>query len=591
MPHDLLLADGHDRDRSLGWLATAWVEALAVHGTGSIAGEPVVLTNDHTRFLVDTYAHSEAGKRLYQRAMLSRPKGGYKSGLAAFWSLFEALGPCRFAGFARGGEEYRDPWGFGFTYAYQPGEPMGRAVKNPFIRVLATEEGQTENTYGGIYFNLTQGPLAEIMPRNAAGLTRSLLPDGGEIRPSTSGAASKDGGNETAVVADEVHLYDTPELRQMFNTVDRNFTKRAADEPLALITTTWHRDGADSIGERLHRQAERIRDEREKGGPRKARQTLLMDHRFGVVDLEDFGNEKKLRKALRESYDDALEWNDIDVLVDKAFDPLTDPADFIRYYLNAPSVHADQWMAPSEWAGAGQGTPREGLTETEPIQDGDVIVLGFDGSEGRTDDKVADSTALVGCRVSDGALFVLGLWEQPPGLRAQGGGAKVWEPPRAEVDAAIAAAFDRFTVVGFWGDPAGWTSDFAAWAAKYGHRLKVKAGSSHPLAWWMTGRMSGRTATALTQFREAILTGAARHFDEARLSEHILNARMTGGRSGVQITKPESPRMVRKIDLAVAAVIAWQARLAAVAAGAGEREKPKERRSYTFGNMYKNRIR
>ncbi|WP_329575839.1 hypothetical protein [Streptomyces sp. NBC_01361] len=50
---------------------------------------------------------------------------------------------------------YRDPWGLGFEYVYEPGEPMGRPVKVPYLRIMATEEGQTGNVFDTIHFNLT----------------------------------------------------------------------------------------------------------------------------------------------------------------------------------------------------------------------------------------------------------------------------------------------------------------------------------------------------------------------------------------------------------------------------------------------------
>jgi hypothetical protein len=53
-----------------------------------------------------------------------------------------------------------------------------------------------------------------------------------------------------------------------------------------------------------------------------------------------------------------------------------------------------------------------------------------------------------------------------------------------------------------------------------------------------------------------------------------LNARRRSSRSGTQIAK-DHPDSSRKIDAAVAAVLAWQARLDAVAAGADR--PPKQR--------------
>ena len=36
MPTEVVHAPGHERTRSLGWLATAWMEALIIHGPGDI---------------------------------------------------------------------------------------------------------------------------------------------------------------------------------------------------------------------------------------------------------------------------------------------------------------------------------------------------------------------------------------------------------------------------------------------------------------------------------------------------------------------------------------------------------------------------
>jgi hypothetical protein len=199
MPRRVITAKEHDRGRSLGWLLLAWMEYFCVHGPGDVQGEPVRHGDEVSRFIVDCYALDDDGRRLYDSAFFSRPKGCDKSGLGGRLGLTEALAPCRFLDWAEGGEVYQDPWGLGFEYEYQPGEPMGRPVKVPYIRCLATEEGQTGLVYDTIYFNLTEGPLGEV-PGSNTGLTRVLLPGGGEITPSTASSASKDGGKETFVV-------------------------------------------------------------------------------------------------------------------------------------------------------------------------------------------------------------------------------------------------------------------------------------------------------------------------------------------------------------------------------------------------------
>lgn len=212
MPRTLVRAHSdEERDQSLGWLCVAWVEHFVVHGPGDVQGEPVRFGDEYTAFIVDCYAvqdHASNNHLRYDSAFLSRPKGTNKSGLAAYLALWEAFGPCRFAGWAKGGEVYTDPWDLGFRYVYSPGEPMGRPVRAPFIRCLATEESQVSNVYATIHHNLTsnqaddEDPLLSYVPNVDVGLERVLLPRGGEIRVSTASSSAKDGGKETFCVLD-----------------------------------------------------------------------------------------------------------------------------------------------------------------------------------------------------------------------------------------------------------------------------------------------------------------------------------------------------------------------------------------------------
>lgn len=542
-----ITAPGHDRNRSLGWVALAWIEHFCVHGPGDVQGDPVRLDDEFAELVCDAYAVDRHGRRLYDSAFLSRAKGRAKSELAGFMVLLEALGPCRFDGFARGGEQYR--WR-DFVYEYQPGEPMGRPVVAPFIRCLATEEGQAGNTYDNVYLNLTEGPLGEGLPRDAAGLTRVFLPDGGEIRPSTAGNASKDGGKETFAVFDETHLYVLPELRRMHATVRRNLAKRKASEPWSLETSTMYLPGEDSAAERAHEYAKQIRE----GKIRTAR--LLFDHREAPPDV-DLGDEVELRAALREVYGPFAEVMDLDRIVNEIWDPRNDPQDSRRYFLNQPTSAADAWLAQHEWAACADAT--------KVVADRDPVVLGFDGSRKRSR-GVTDATALIGCRVSDGHLFEIGVWEQPNGPAGDD-----WEVPTTVVDAAVRSAFARYNVVGFFADPALWESYVAQWEAAFGRRLKVKATHQHPVEWWMAGGRSRSIVRALEQFHTAVVDQELSHDGSFILTRHVLNARRRLSSAGVQIAK-EHPDSPRKIDAAVAAVLAFEARTCAVAMGIGHRK-------------------
>lgn len=513
-----------------------------MHGPGDVQGEPVQLDQELYDFTVDAYAHDARGRRLYDSAFFSRPKGRDKSGHAGRVVLFEALGPCRFAGFAEGGElfTWRD-----FAYEYQPGEPMGRPVTYPFIRCLATEESQAGNTYDNVYFNLTEGPLAEGLPRDAAGLTRTYLPDGGEIVPSTAANASKDGGKESCTVFDETHLYVLPSLKAMYRTVRRNMAKRKDASPWSLETSTMYLTGEESVAEETHRLAQQIRE----GKTRRAR--LLFDHREAPADV-DLTDEAAVLEALREAYGDFADVMDLERLVDEIYDPRNPPSESRRYFFNQASGASDAWVLEHEWAARADAE--------KVVADREAITLGFDGSRKRSA-SVTDATALIGCRVSDGHLFELGVWEQPAGPAGDG-----WRVPVTEVDAAVDYAFSRYNVVGFYADPAKWETYVAAWAAKYGSRLKVKASRDHPIEWWMTGGRSHLIVKALELFHGALLDGELSHDGSYALTRHVLNARRRPTRSGITIAK-EHPDSARKIDAAIAATLANLARVDAIAKG------------------------
>lgn len=557
MPRALVRAPGHDRSRSLGWLAVAWMEFFVKHGPGDVQGEPVRHGDEYTGFIADCYAQGDDGRLLYDSAFFSRPKGCDKSGLGARIALFEALGPARFDGWAEGGEVYCDPWGLGFEYVYEAGEPMGRPVQTPYIRCMATEEGQTGNVYDTILYNLTECELSAV-PGVNAGLTRIFLPGNGEITPSTASSSAKDGGKETWVCFDETHLYNTPELRRMYTTVTRNLRKRKKGaQTWYLEATTMFAPGQDSIAEKTYEEAEAIREGRKKRG----RARLMYDHRYG--ECKNLKDETELRAAIVDAYGDAMEWMDLDSLVDDFYDTRNDSADGRRYFLNSRTVASDAWMDPDSWALC---------RRVEEIAAGDLVTLGFDGS------IRDDATALTACRVSDGHLQLLGCWEKPEGPEGEG-----WQVDRESVDSAVARAFDRYDVCGFYADPPHWQDYVDRWTADFGEGLQVRATQARPLEWWTNRPVA--MEQAINRFREAADDKGLSHAETletdgsaalrlgATLTRHIVNARRKPmGRNHLGIGK-EHKKSPKKIDAAMSAILAYEARADAVAAGITKRKK------------------
>ena len=101
-----------------------------------------------------------------------------------------------------------------------------------------------------------------------------------------------------------------------------------------------------------------------------------------------------------------------------------------------------------------------------------------------------------------------------------------------------------------------------------GRKLKVKATHSEPIAVWPRGKTSN-VGIAVEALHGAVVNGEAKHDGSPALTRHVLNARRRPTRSGYLLYKafPDSPD---KIDAAYAAVMAWKARIDAVAAGADE---------------------
>jgi hypothetical protein len=537
----------------LGWLALWWIETFVVQGPGDVEGEPIRHGDEFSAFIVDCYALDVEGRRLHDSAFFSRPKGANKSGLAAELVLFEAVGPCRFAGWAEGGETFEF---LGQTFVYRRGDPMGRPNKHPFVRIMATEEGQTGNVYQTVQRNFEQGPLSQMRAYGVdAGNTRVLLHNGGEIRPSTAGAASKDGGKETFAVFDESHLYNTRELRQMYYTVTRNLAKRGrVAEPWYLETTTMYLPGEDSIAEQTYRYAQLIAEGKAK------RQRMLYDHRWSPLKEEDLGDEVKLRAAIREAYGEAMGWNDDDAIIDRIFDPRHSVRSSMRYYLNAVTSSVNSWLTPQqlepclvgveEFGAAARAGRLTGLWE-DFVEPGEEVALGFDGAVSQ------DSTALVGCRVSDGLLFLVRLEEVPDGPEAVD-----WCVDVKGFDAAVAHVMERQNVVGFFADPPFWQDQIDSWEVEFGEGLRVKAGVQSAIKWWT--KHDAPMAAALNRLHTSVQAGTARVLADPRLVRHLLNARAWARRGGDVIGK-ESKGSGLKIDAAMAATLAHEARAKFVA--------------------------
>jgi hypothetical protein len=526
---------------TLGWQIIDWIETFLCHGPGDVEGDDIEVDDEIALFICWAYrvhgpSDSLAGRRLIQRGVFSRPKGRAKSEHAGELVCAEALGPVRFDHWAVEGET--SWWG----YRYQAGEPVGRPVRSPFIRCLATEEDQSGNTYDNVVVMLTKGAIAEehgLRFGKEVGLTRTFLPDGGEIRPSTSGDASKDGGLETFAVADETHLYVLPKLRAMYRTVARNTGKRKDGEPWMLDTTTAWQPGERSIAEQAAEKYEQLPTEEAV-----QRAGVLYDHRQGAIPKR-FGDDRSLIKAIREGYGPAADWMDFRRIVRIIRDAEDPEQEAYRYWLNRPRAGASQRLHPDEITA---------VLATVEVEEGSKITVGFDGSEND------DHTALMGC-TQGGDLFTIGIWTPQPGDYG-------W---KTEVNDTVDWLFNDsgFEIVKFYGDPPYWISEMGAWAAKHG---------SPPVTEFWTN-IDSKMAVACGTLRTAIRQEAIKidpvpwktdpqvragksllqwHFENARTRK--VRIRLEDQAEEAYIVRKDRPGSALKIDSVPSAALARRAR-------------------------------
>lgn len=556
---------GHDRDRSLGHLAVAWVEHLMRHGRGDKQGERISVDDVVYDLMVDAYALDEDGRRLYNEVAIVLPKGSAKTETASFILAFDVAGPARFSGWAQGGEVYRQGT---FEYEYQPGEPMGRRIPGPDGRMMAVSEDQVSSFYRatlGYNFDPDHGNELTRAGEIIGFDTFARLADGGRITPMTSGADSKDGGLETIVVLDEPHLYITAEHRRMVTRVKNNLGKRKLAQPWALYISTMYQAGENSALELLHRKAQDI------AAGKIPNHGTMWDSRHGGV-ITDLSDTTRLRAVLEGVYG-YRDWIDYDRLIATAQDPTEDPADFRRFILNQQASAATAFVSHTE-VSALTAHP------VPPLTKGDTITLGFDyapGWKGGKARRVPDSTALIAVRLSDMSIHKVGLWE----AEAIGDVPKeAWNPPKSEIKARIDEAFKLYNVIGLFADPTGWTQELDTFTARYHSKLKAKVTAARPMYRYMSGASAASFGKQVEDFYEAILAGGLRMNADADLMRHFTNARRVSTSYGLQLHKktPDSPD---KMDALIATILAWEAARAALNRGIGAERK----RRRSFGNL------
>lgn len=530
-------------DLTLGWGVIAHASRLLIQPNGPRAGKLWQPTTSQARWLLWWYAVDEDGRWLFHHGVRRLVKGAGKSPSVAVMALEELVGPVRLRDF--------DP--------KVPGGCVGKPVDMPLVQIAATAESQTANTMRMVR------AMAQKRSRIAreygidVGKTIFYTPSGGQLEVITSSASAAEGAEVTFAVEDETeHWTSTSGGQELASTIDRNLGKSGSR---AVETANAWEPSEGSVAESTYDAWLAQQEGRTRGQDR-----ILYDARIAPADVDLYPmpdergviDDSSLTKALEFVYDDCF-WVDISGIRDRIWNGRTTEDAARRYYLNQPTAADGAWVTPMEWAALAD--------PTKVVADGERIALFFDGSKSR------DATALIGCRVEDGHVFTIDVWEPDPSHSDKD------TVPVEAVDFTVRRACEKYDVAGFFADVREWES-FAkvSWPTDLSDGLVVHAVDAgrdpQPIAWDMRSHWWD-FASACELTRGEIKESAERatkgepplftHDGDSRLARHVANARTHESRGVVGIRK-ETPSSPKKIDAAVCFVGARMVRRRVLAA-------------------------
>ena len=523
---------------TLGPFVCQFIEENLVHGPGDLLGDSVELDDEQRAWIYRMYEvepehlftkkgnrrskrrNSRAGQRRFERCVLSLRKGSNKTEFAAWIAACELhpSGPVRCAGFEKNGT------------------PIPRSVTDPYIPMISFTEEQTEElAYGALRRILDESRLARDFD---IGIERILRLDGdGKAEAVSASPNARDGARTTFQHADETHRFTLGHLRRTWSVMLANLAKRPIADPWALETTTAPEPGAGSVAETTMDYALKL------AANGKGRNSRFFFFHREATSQHKLETDKGLRAAIVEASGPYVAaWSDVDRILSRFRDSDSDQAYLERVWLNRRVQAAVKAFDVEAWTMLGD--PKR------TIPDGAQIVLGFDGS------RYDDATALVATSVSDPHQVVVGIWERPDSQVD-------WEVAINEVDGAVSDAFERWRVSRMYCDPPKWESWVAAWAGRYGEKIAVE--------WWTNRRKP--MAYAIKAYVNAISAGDFTHDGNPIFRQHIGNCHRSYTNlvdeegQPLWILRKERPDSPFKIDAAMAAVLSWEARLDAIAAG------------------------
>ena len=509
---------------TLGWDYLAWCGMWLQGKRG-----PWVYTPEQTRFILWFFGLDEAAQFTFHSYVLQRLKGWGKDPVAATLGVGHLFGPTVF-----------DHW--------VGDRPVGRENPNAWVQMVAVSQDQTKNTMK-LFPSLITAEARRQYGIQVGKLNVWGMGDTRQIEAVTASVMAIEGGRPTLIVRNETQNWNASNGgHDMAGAIEGNAAKSEKDSPARMLDIcNAYRPGEDSVGQRQREAYE---------------STLGTDDQ--PAEFTDYGLMFDSLEAppkapltldaapavVRAVRGDAV-WLDAEGRIKKSIaNPTNTASESRRKWYNQITAAEDAWTEPNEF---------DPLRDTaKVVEAGEEVVIFLDCS------KSDDATALVGCRISDGHVFTIAMWQRPPGKRGDG-----WLAPREEVDAKVDATFAKYRVVAFFGDPSHvrddetmdryWDPLFDEWHLRYRHKLRVwasgkKGGTGHAVMFDMSARDNARTFASAVGFTlEEIKTAAFTWDGDARLRKHVLAARRYPVQGYVSISK-DNRESRNKIDLAICMV-------------------------------------
>ncbi len=382
---------------------------------------------------------------------------------------------------------------------------------SPDIPVAAASYEQANLLYGSARTMLTEGDLAHLVDDQEAQMLVNGAP--GRMYRVAAQAGSNDGRRPLVLLKDEFHEWVGPQKERVSLVLDNGLAKRRGT--IGIHFTTPGVAGSGTPCERLSNAAK---------DPNRSPRMFV--RRFSASDHHDLTTDAGLMAAVLEANPAAGPggWLDPEAIC-RRFAEVPE-GEFRRYHLAQWTASMVAWLPLGAWderKADDPGLPPEG---TE-------VVLGFDGSYNR------DSTALVGCTVGTGYVFVVKVWERPA-LQPD------WQVPRHDVMDAIYGAVRRWRVVELAYDPPGWHREAEEWVAELGESVAIEFPTN----------TRQRMAEACSRFYTGVMTGDLSHDGAEVLARHLRHCNTKTTPYGTVVTKTDKDSDL-KIDAAVAAIVAY----------------------------------